>query len=127
MHAAVGHCQDGAMNTTSDEKLRDTRAWLVARSAELRERVERVHSDLRRTTTPLPRDAPDAAIAVENDEILQAVEESAHRELNQIDRALERLEAGAFAKCEVCGADIDADRLAAVPYTTYCIRCAKDA
>jgi RNA polymerase-binding transcription factor DksA len=114
------------MNTISDEALRSTRAGLVARSAELRERIQRVHSDLRRVSTPLPRDAPDAAIVLEKDEILQAVEESARGELGQIERALERMEAGSFASCEVCGAAIAPERLSVVPYASRCAPCAQD-
>jgi len=115
------------MNTISDENLRSTRALLVTRSEELRERIQRVHADLQRVDAPLPRDAPDAAIAVENDEILRAVEESARGELDQIERAVERLEAGTFGDCEVCGAEIDRKRLSVVPYTTRCAQCAQDA
>jgi RNA polymerase-binding transcription factor DksA len=127
MSARAGHCQHGAMITISDEKLRNTRALLVARGDELRERIQRLQTDLRRISAPLPRDAPDAAIVLENDEILQAVEESARGELDQIERALERIEAGSFASCEVCGAGIDPDRLAIVPYASRCAKCAQDA
>ena len=79
------------MQTMIDDHLRSARQWLLARSAELRERLNRVHDDLRRETTPLPRDAPDAAIVMENDEILRAIDEAARSELVQIGRAFERL------------------------------------
>lgn len=126
MPAIGSRCHDGAMNTTNDESLRVVRARLVARGDELRDRIQRVGQDLHRTNNPLPRDAPDAAIAVENDEVLQALDETARRELNLIEGALERIEAGTFAHCEICGADIEAARLAAVPYATRCRHCARD-
>jgi RNA polymerase-binding transcription factor DksA len=37
-----------------------------------------------------------------------------------IDAALRRLAAGAYGRCEVCGAAIAPDRLAALPHTTRC-------
>jgi DnaK suppressor protein len=114
------------MSTPSDETLRSLRARLVARGAELRDRVQRVQQDLRRVSNPLPQDAPDAAIAVENDEILQAIDETARRELMQIEQALERIESGSFARCDNCGAEIEEARLVAVPYTSRCRHCAKD-
>ena len=114
------------MHTISDETLRSNREQLLARGAALRERVRRVRDDLRRETTPLPRDAPDAAVVMENDEILQAIDEAARSELVQIQRALERLEAGTYGLCEQCGERIDADRLRVVPYTGHCRRCARD-
>lgn len=115
------------MNTHTDETLRSARARLVARSAELKDRIQRVQMDLRRGDDALPRDAPDAAIVVENDEILQAIDDTARRELQQIEHALERIESGAFATCQECGAGIEDARLVAVPHATLCSRCAKDA
>jgi DnaK suppressor protein len=112
------------MQTTSDDLLRVFRDQLLARSAELGERVRRVHDDLRRETVPLPRDAPDAAIVMENDEILQALDEAARAELRQIERALERLEAGTYGTCGTCGENIDAERLRVVPYAVACRNCA---
>ena len=114
------------MNAVNDETLRTTREGLVARGAQLRERIRRVGDDLRREVTPLPRDSPDAAIVMENDEILRAIEESAHRELGQIERALERLEAGIYGLCEQCGERIGAERLRVVPYAAQCRRCAPE-
>jgi RNA polymerase-binding transcription factor DksA len=114
------------MNVPSENQLRGEREKLLARSAELRERVERVQRDLARIREPLPRDSADAAIVVENDEVLQAIEQSATSELRSIERALQRLESGTFALCEKCGAEIDAERLAAVPYASHCRHCARD-
>lgn len=115
------------MQTMIDDRLRGARAWLLARSAELRERLSRVQSDLRRESTPLPRDAPDAAIVMENDEILRAIDETARSELEQIGHALERIEAGTYGLCEGCHARIDAGRLRAVPYAAKCRDCAPEA
>lgn len=39
----------------------------------------------------------------------------------QIRAALERLEAGKYGVCEVCGKEISARRLEALPYVTLCI------
>lgn len=114
------------MNTNSDETSRATREALLARALELRTRERRIAGDLRREATPLPRDAPDAAIAVENDEILVAIGESARSELQQIERALERLEAGTYGVCTQCGARIGADRLRVVPYAAHCAHCVPD-
>jgi len=86
--------------------------------------MRRVHDDLRRESTPLPRDFPDAAIVVENDEILQAIDETARVELEQIERAMERLEAGTYGTCETCGEKIDAERLRVVPHAVACRHCA---
>jgi DnaK suppressor protein len=115
------------MKNVTDDRLRQMRATLLARGAELRERMRRVDADLARQQSPLPADAPDAAIAVENDEILEAIKHAASAELAHIDHALERLDAGTFAICEDCGGEIEAKRLTVVPYATRCGACAREA
>jgi DnaK suppressor protein len=111
------------MNFTETDNLRGTRAWLLARGAELRDRLERIRADLRREREPLPRDAPDAAIIIENDEVLQALESAAIAEISRIGRALARMNAGVFALCESCGQQIEAGRLKTVPYAIHCTDC----
>jgi len=114
------------MHIIHDENLRSIREGLLERGAELRNRARRVQEDLRREYTPLPRDAPDAAVVMENDEVLEAVHESAQSELRQIDRALARMEAGTYGLCQDCGRHIEAGRLRVVPYATRCQSCATD-
>ena len=44
----------------------------------------------------------------------------------KIQEALERLEAGEYGICEVCGEEIGTARLQARPVTTLCIQCKSD-
>jgi DnaK suppressor protein len=44
--------------------------------------------------------------------------------LAELDRALERLDAGTYGGCEVCGRPISPERLAARPNTETCVDCA---
>jgi DnaK suppressor protein len=117
------YCQPVPMNMTETDDLRGTRGQLLARGAELRDRVERARAELRREREPLPRDSPDAAIVAENDEVPQAIETAATTELERIDHALARMDAGVFALCETCGESIESARLKVVPYATRCTDC----
>lgn len=110
-----------------DDLSRNARTWLLARGAELRERIRRVQADLGRAREPLPRDSADAAIVMENDEVLRAIESTAMLEIRHVDHALERLDAGTYGVCEKCGADIGHTRLEVVPYATTCGRCERAA
>jgi DnaK suppressor protein len=116
-------CEPCAMKPLSDEQLRQARAQLIHRRDELRDRIRRVTEDLRRVREPLPRDSEDAAIAVENDEVLEAVGSTATAELAHIGDALGRVNAGTFGCCETCGNAIEADRLGLVPYAAHCVAC----
>jgi RNA polymerase-binding transcription factor DksA len=52
------------------------------------------------------------------------ISDSAASELNQISVALRRLDAGQYTTCAACGEEIAPERLATVPYTDRCVRCA---
>ena len=39
--------------------------------------------------------------------------------------ALDRLDQGTYGQCEGCGKQINKDRLQALPYTRYCVACAR--
>jgi|GEM_PF-258744 len=43
--------------------------------------------------------------------------------INQVERALERLDEGNYGWCERCGTDIPVERLAAFPSATLCVSC----
>ena len=40
--------------------------------------------------------------------------------LGKVEEALARIKSGTYGRCELCGRDIDLDRLEAVPWTTLC-------
>jgi len=54
-----------------------------------------------------------------------ALRQEADRRLKSLQAALEKLEHGRYAICEVCGQPIDPERLAIVPETTRCAVCAR--
>lgn len=43
--------------------------------------------------------------------------------VEEIDRALEKLDAGTYGVCEKCGENIPKERLKALPYASLCVRC----
>ena len=62
---------------------------------------------------------PSTPPAVERVPDLEALT-SVERELNDVERALARLDEGVYGTCEVCGDPIDDDRLADEPATSRC-------
>jgi DnaK suppressor protein len=54
------------------------------------------------------------------------LEERDQRLLQEIEGALDRLDAGEYGECERCGEQIGAARLKALPTATLCIECAKE-
>jgi DnaK suppressor protein len=80
--------------------------------------------ELREQTTG---DVVDFALDSAQDEISSQLAEVESRELANIDKALERMRAGAYGKCEACDTSIPMARLQALPYATLCIDCQREA
>jgi len=54
-------------------------------------------------------------------ELDEGLEEDAQDQLREVEAALQRIEAGTYGFCSVCGKPIPVERLEAVPWTTLCI------
>ncbi|MBB5575962.1 TraR/DksA family transcriptional regulator [Rhizobium paranaense] len=75
---------------------------------------------------PLDDDSDERAVEMENDEVLAQLERSGRKELKAIMAALSRIESGDYGKCVLCEAPISEKRLEALPFTPYCVDCARD-
>lgn len=102
----------------------DVRRRLLARRAELAQRAARTAADLRHEAEPLSADFAEQVVQRENEDVLRGIGGSAQEELQRVNRALERLDRGAYFDCARCGEPIGTDRLAAVPTAELCARCA---
>jgi len=56
-------------------------------------------------------------------EIDLTLEENAKTVIAQIDRALQKLEAGSYGACDKCGKPISEERLKVAPFAALCIEC----
>jgi DnaK suppressor protein len=68
-------------------------------------------------------DMSDQAWAEADQAITWRIKDREHNLIKKIDEALERLSAGTYGICEVCGEEIPLKRLEARPVTTLCIEC----
>jgi RNA polymerase-binding transcription factor DksA len=68
-------------------------------------------------------DPEGATIAFERAQV-DALASQARRRVVEARAALARLDAGTYGTCERCGAPIPAERLAARPTASLCVRCA---
>ncbi|RMG10665.1 MAG: TraR/DksA family transcriptional regulator [Planctomycetota bacterium] len=101
------------------------RERLEALRAHLLRRNRAVERDLSNEGEPMDPDPEEQALRIENDEVLQALLEQGEAELPLVENALRRLEAGEYTTCEDCGNPIGDERLAAIPYATTCVECAR--
>lgn len=102
------------------------RARLVELRSRIAARLARIDKHISHRDEPLPPDSADRAAEIANRETLEGLEEGSDVELRQIDRALSRLDAGEYGKCEACGDLIAKARLEVLPFATRCITCATE-
>ena len=65
----------------------------------------------------------DTATVTLDREIDYTLEENSEHVLSEIEGALVRIEEGTYGTCINCGKPIAEERLAAIPWATYCIDC----
>lgn len=94
---------------------------LRARLGELQKRTTKIQGDLRRTPHS---DSEERAQEMENDEVLEHLGRGGLEEIEAIEAALGRIEAGTYGQCAKCGETIPTRRLEAVPFARTCIACA---
>lgn len=70
-----------------------------------------------------PADLGTETFMMEQNMNLESVEKL---RLREIDDSLERINNGTYGKCDICGKDIDEERLEVIPEAKICMECAKD-
>jgi DnaK suppressor protein len=57
--------------------------------------------------------------------VLATLDEQEQKEIQAITRALARMEFGEYGSCEVCGKEIEVERLEVIPWTSVCSKHAR--
>jgi RNA polymerase-binding protein DksA len=110
------------------DKLKKYRRLLLKKKKQILERYlkkEQTQAVLSEESAQ-PRDLEDYALIDLTEEILGQLSDIEIEILRAIDDALERIKNGTYGICEVCGKEIEEERLQAVPWTTLCIQHAKE-
>jgi DnaK suppressor protein len=108
--------------TTNDEPIADARARLVAERAQVVEELEALRT---RLETKGDYELGEGDPMIYQWELNLALRDRAELHLAEIDQALEQLNAGDYGRCEECGRPINPERLAVLPHTTLCSKCAQ--
>jgi DnaK suppressor protein len=113
-----------AGRSTVDDRLRAVRTRLVE---QLRTLTDDVAHGLDSLSSDEDRhhiaDLEDLAGDSGTDSVLFEQFRSNGATLEQIQRALERIDEGSYDRCEECELEIGEARLAALPFATHCIAC----
>ena len=107
----------------------DLKERLVAERAELQAQLTTLEEETFATTQSelsgdvgLDDEVADAGTATFEREKDLSIENNVRDLMSKVDRALERIDAGTYGLCVICGKPIAKDRLKALPYADLCIR-----
>jgi DnaK suppressor protein len=104
------------------QQMRQFKTLLEVRQKELRLSIEHHLQDARQRVEPEPDTVDQAASGYEKGSLLERSNQE-RQLLRAIDSALGRIQDETYGKCLSCGKQIGERRLAAVPWTPYCIQC----
>jgi RNA polymerase-binding transcription factor DksA len=86
--------------------------------------ASKVHKQIGLRDAPRDPDSAERAIELENLDVLFELDRETRYELRMINDAIERIDAGDYGTCSVCGSRIDSRRLCVIPYIDTCVSCA---
>ena len=112
------------------KKLEKFRKLLLQEKKRILDRIFQKEDIIKKMTEEgltIPEELDDYARIDYTEFILSELEDIEVEILQEIDKALKRMEEGTYGLCEVCGKPIEEKRLEALPWTTLCIEHAAEA
>ncbi|MBD3379340.1 MAG: hypothetical protein GF408_02640 [Candidatus Omnitrophica bacterium] len=100
----------------------------------LENKLKKIHDDLGRQMQILgkeirqemPQDSEDALSAREEADVLEQEDLIEEVEIREVEEALQRIGDGSYGRCLDCGEEIKIERLKALPYAKYCVKCKEE-
>ena len=121
--ATAGDCTQAEIDwedVLTEEKWGRVREKLEAEQAETVAEISRLKEVLKYELEADPEEGdPDL---YEREKVLALLRNLEEKQYS-LSHALTMMDDGTYGKCEVCGQEIGAERLEALPYTTYCVNC----
>ncbi|MFJ6783083.1 TraR/DksA family transcriptional regulator [Streptomyces yangpuensis] len=120
-----GHDEHAPSTATARARLAADRADTLAQAAALSREFEGIVAANALIAVDDEHDPEGGSTAFERAHVATLMAR-ARDHLEELDRALQRLEQGQYGQCEGCGGMIPAERLEIRPAATTCVRCAAD-
>jgi DnaK suppressor protein len=98
---------------------------LQEQQSELTRAIDKTHKEIRALADSDPGDVIDESCGNSSKEAIFTSYSQNRTQLRKVEAALERIAAGEFGVCAVCGVAIGLKRLQALPWANSCIECQK--
>jgi DnaK suppressor protein len=106
----------------SSRKTEYFKQLLETRLAEAQRVLAAAEQEQRSTSTKHPDEADQAAAEFDRQALAHKIVRTQNL-IQNLSRALQRLQQGGFGECAECGGEIESKRLEAIPWARYCIAC----
>jgi len=104
------------------DRLEFFRNLLQERLQEILGEADKTRNDMTGTAAPFPDPTDRATLETDRNFTLR-IRDRERKLILKIREALDRIDAGTYGVCELCGGEISEKRLIARPVTTMCIDC----
>ena len=94
---------------------------LLTLKEEYETRIDKIEDHIQNPQDDLNEHWEDQAISYRQNDMRTNLMVEARQSLIYVENALSRIENGTYGKCEVCGEQIEEQRLQALPYATLCM------
>ena len=88
---------------------------------EYESRIDKIEDHIQNPQDDLNEHWEDQAISYRQNDMRKNLMSEARQSLIYVENALSRIENSTYGKCEVCGEQIEEQRLEALPYATLCM------
>ena len=88
---------------------------------EYESRIDKIEDHIQNPQDDLNEHWEDQAISYRQNDMRKNLMSEARQSLIYVENALSRIENGTYGECEVCGEQIEEQRLEALPYATLCM------
>lgn len=88
---------------------------------EYESRIDKIEDHIQNPQDNLNEHWEDQAISYRQNDMRKNLMSEARQSLIYVENALSRIENGTYGECEVCGEQIEEQRLEALPYATLCM------
>jgi DnaK suppressor protein len=95
---------------------------LLALKEEYATRISKIEDHIQNPQDSLNEHWEDQAISIRQNDTRQLLAAEARQNLIYVEEALTHIANGSYGVCEVCGKEIQPQRLQAVPYATLCMQ-----
>lgn len=85
-------------------------------------RIDKIENHIQNPQDDLNEHWEDQAISYRQNDMRKNLMGEAHQSLIYVESALSHIENGTYGECEVCGEQIEEQRLEALPYATLCMK-----